>query len=55
VRAVELLHSNIPMTRSGIKPATFQPVAQCLNQLRHSMPQFLYLIPFPLENGEFEK
>jgi hypothetical protein len=26
------------MTPSGIKPATFQLVAQCLSQLRHRVP-----------------
>jgi hypothetical protein len=30
-----------PMTSPGIKPATIQPVAQCLNQLYYHMPLLL--------------
>jgi hypothetical protein len=33
-----------PMTPLGIKPITFQLVAQCLNQLLYSAPLPLYVI-----------
>jgi hypothetical protein len=38
VRPEGLCKLKNPMTPSGIEPATFRPVAELLNQLRHRMP-----------------
>jgi hypothetical protein len=34
----------IPVTPSGIEPATYRLIAQCVNQLRYRVPQMFVII-----------
>jgi len=51
VRPEGLCQWKIPITTSGIEPATFRLVAHCLNQLRYRAPPTFIILPWNIQQN----